>query len=297
MGFHCHKLCHHNQKKLVQTVLVFASCQPKDPSPDLQSSPSNSPPRKVPRKHASLTDIFVTQLIQFLWSFMTKWRKLENGMLSDASQAKQTIDYQRTAQLLWQIVQKGYIYRLSGKKKNGAKNAVFIDRRTLTFGSPPRPFPVSNADESMNWLLKNVFNFGPDLSFDKSTGESNRIEVDLRLNYFSIRTAFKAVLHYIASKHLSTKLVNTTSPYAVTFYALNVLKGEKNYCDHVNSYAKVEGQPGSIEFTHGKDEKLYVSARCLESFAKFVATSHFQPHVVVIDSAHPPIFLEAIKIQ
>lgn len=56
----------------------------------------------------------------------------------------------------------------------------------------------------------------------------------------------------------------------------------------------MEGQPGSIDFSHGEHENLYVNARLLESFAKFVSTDYFKPHVVVVDSAHPPIFIEAI---
>lgn len=100
----------------------------------------------APMDTSNKTDVVraETQMILYLQSFMTKTSKLENGNLSNESQAKQAIDYERTAQLLWQIVEKGSIYRLS-KNPTDTNYAVRIDRKSLEFGEPPQPLPLSSV--------------------------------------------------------------------------------------------------------------------------------------------------------
>lgn len=183
----------------------------------------------APMDTSNKTDVVraETQMILYLQSFMTKTSKLENGNLSNESQAKQAIDYERTAQLLWQIVEKGSIYRLS-KNPTDTNYAVRIDRKSLEFGEPPQPLPLSyQPDELIAWLLAEVFNF--DFSCDESSGKIASIEIDMHQNRISIQLpeGCENILEFMKSQHLSAQLVNTTKPISNRIYALNVMKGKK----------------------------------------------------------------------
>lgn len=128
-----------------------------------------------------------------------------------------------SAQLLWQIIQNGKIYRLIAATTVNGKHVQYIDCKTLKFGVPPKPLSAPyNPIDLMNWLLQNVFNFPLDAASNDDDDIPHKIIVNLYQAYISVRIPEKlaTVMKFILNSHTNTKLVDTKTPYATTFYAL-----------------------------------------------------------------------------